>query len=221
MKERSATREIRLEGVTVAFAARSVLRSVELRVSPGEALALTGPSGSGKSTLCLVLAGVLAPSRGRALLGGRDLASAEPGEVGFIPQSHALVSGLTAAETVALPLQARGVARAGTASRTSSALEAVGLFSHADRLVDRLSGGERQRVAIARALAGSPFVLVADEPTAELDPENREKVMALFRSLVEEGCTLVLATDDDEVLRRFARAVQLEDGMVTEDLAAS
>jgi putative ABC transport system ATP-binding protein len=205
---------IRLEDVSVTFAATAALRGVDLTIDAGTGVAVTGPSGSGKSTLCLVLAGLLSPSSGRVLVNGSELSAARRGDIGFVPQSHGLVSGLTAAETVALPLQARRLERDEISERTSAALASVGLADHASRLVDQLSGGERQRVAIARALAGDPTVLIGDEPTAELDPDNRERVLNLFRDRIGRGRIVVIATDDAEVQGSFSRVVELDEGSI-------
>ncbi|HLW44690.1 MAG TPA: ATP-binding cassette domain-containing protein, partial [Acidimicrobiales bacterium] len=186
------------EGVVVELGGRTILSNVNLTLDAGLPVAVTGASGSGKTVLCLVLAGALHPTRGRvrlerrrdrALLDDMGQGAADQGGrggagaylAGLVLQTHGLVSGLTAEENVALPLQARRIERAEAATRTARALSDVGLEKHAARLVDELSGGERQRVGIARAIALDPTVLVADEPTSELDPGNRERVLAMFR----------------------------------------
>lgn len=190
---------------------RPALRAVDLVVEPGIPVAVTGPSGSGKTVLCLVLAGALAPSSGSVELAGRPLSGSEV-RIGLVLQHHGLVGGLTAAENVAVPLQARRLPREEIGDRADAALSALGLAAMAGRLVDDLSGGERQRVGIARALAGDPAVLVADEPTAELDPENRAAVLDLLLRHAAAGRIVVVASDDPEVIGAFPRLVRLTQG---------
>ena len=197
---------LRLEAGEVVLQGNTVLGPLDLEIDAGIPLAVTGPSGSGKTVLCLVLAGALAPTRGRVLLDGKAM---PPGTAGLVLQTHGLVPTLTAEENVALPLQARRLARADIARRTEAALTAVGLAAEGDRPVDDLSGGERQRVGVARAVAGDPVVLVADEPTAELDPENRERVLALLLAPTDPARVLVVASDDPEVLAAFPRVLEL------------
>ena len=216
---------LRVEHVGVLLGGRWVLHDVDLVLDPGSPVALTGPSGSGKTVLCLVIGGALRPSRGQVYIdggagdgGAGDVAGprGHMGEVttGIVLQTHGLVSGLTAEENVALPLQARRLAREEIARRTARALADVGLERHAERLVDELSGGERQRVGIARALAGGPAVLVADEPTAELDPDNRARVLGLFEAHARRGNVVVIASDDPEVVAACGRVVTLDRGTV-------
>lgn len=216
---------LHLEGVGLDIGGRHVLDGVHLAVTAGEMVAVTGPSGSGKTVLCLLLAGALAPSRGRLYVRGPasdEVARASRRRptnavtTSLILQVHGLVSGLTAEENVALPLQSRGVARETSARRTADALADVGLARHAARLVDELSGGERQRVGIARALASDPAILVADEPTAELDPGNRARVMELLTALAADDRIVVVASDDPEVEESCARSVALDAGRIVE-----
>lgn len=232
------------DGVGVELAGRKVLDGVSLSLDAGRPVAITGPSGSGKTVLCLVLAGALSPTVGRVRLdrldgqlstrrtardegdgadpapiseteAPRNRTAGAPGYLaGLVLQTHGLVSGLTAEENVALPLQARRVERAEVAARTARALYDVGLEKHAGRPVDELSGGERQRVGIARAIALDPTVLVADEPTSELDPGNRERVLTLFTGLARRGRVVVIASDDPEVAAACGSVVILERGFV-------
>lgn len=206
---------LRLEDVSVDLGGRTVLHDVDLVLRGGEAVGLTGPSGSGKTVLCLLLAGALEATRGTVRL---DTGAPEgtPGQVaelaGLVLQVHGLVEGLSAEENVALPLQARRVDRAEVATRVGRSLHDVGLEKHAARPVEELSGGERQRVGIARALALEPLVLVADEPTAELDSGNRERVLRLLTERAQAGSIVVIASDDPEVLGACDRVVVLDRG---------
>ncbi len=216
-----------LEDAGVDLGGHVVLDRLNLVVHAGESLAITGPSGSGKTVLCLLLAGALEPSRGRVRIeieAGADepWTSDRPAgtraTTGLILQTHGLVAGLTAEENVALPLQCRGVVRADAVRRTAQALADVDLSRHAARLVDELSGGERQRVGIARALASDPAILIADEPTAELDPGNRARVLTLLMALVHRARVVIVASDDPEVVGSCERAVLLEAGRIVEPL---
>ncbi|MHB1775690.1 MAG: ATP-binding cassette domain-containing protein [Acidimicrobiales bacterium] len=209
---RAAVARLVLAGVDLALGGRTVLHGVDLAVDAGVPTAVTGPSGAGKTALCLLLAGAVAPTAGRL---SWEPAGSRP-TVGFVLQHHGLLSGLTADENVALPLQARGLRAVVVAARATAALAAVGLGEHGGRVVDGLSGGERQRVGIARALAGDPAVLVADEPTAELDPENRQRVLDLLLAPVEPPRVVVVASDDAEVVGACRRVVVLGDGRVVE-----
>jgi putative ABC transport system ATP-binding protein len=232
---------LRLQGVGVDIGGRPVLDRIDLVLEAGELVAVTGPSGSGKTILCLVLAGALPATRGIVRLegwqasggspAGSDEASSYAGSeagsyagsdaAGLVLQTHGLVQGLTATENVALPLQARRIPRAEAAARTAQALADVGLEKHAARPVDGLSGGERQRVGIARAFALDPLVLVADEPTAELDPTNRERVLRMLRAHAAKGRIVVIASDDPEIVNSCGRTVVLEHGMLAYPWAAA
>ena len=228
-----AAAELRVEEMAVDFGGRRVLEGVNLVLAAGETIAITGPSGSGKTVLCLVLGRALRPTRGTVRLdryasevpiespssmGPTEAALTADGaySAGLILQTHGLVAGLTAEENVALPLQARRLPREDVAARTARALADVGLERHAGRPVDELSGGERQRVGIARALALDPEVLVADEPTSELDPGNRNRVLSLLRDLARRGRIVAIASDDPEVAAACSRVVVLDQGTVLE-----
>jgi len=200
-------------GLTVRLGGRDVLSDVTFDVQAGQALALTGHSGSGKTVLLHVLAGLVPLSAGSLLLDEGPVTPSDPiyrASVGLILQTHGLASGLTAEENVALPLQARGFDRAEIAERCRDALAAVDLESVATRLVDDLSGGQRQRVGVARALAGQPSVLLADEPTAELDPGNRNRILDLLVSSATR--LVVVASNDPEVIAACPRVLELDDG---------
>ncbi|MGA2873205.1 MAG: heme ABC exporter ATP-binding protein CcmA [Candidatus Dormibacteria bacterium] len=207
-------RELWAQGVGVDVGSRVILDKVDLKVAAGETVVITGPSGSGKTTLLLVMAGLQEPDRGQVLLDGQPLSSGDAvrRRFGIVLQNHGLVSVLTAAENVALPLQARGLAPAEVAERTREALVAVGLADSANRLVRDLSGGQRQRTSVARALAAAPEVLVADEPTSELDAEKRALVLGLLRAHGDKGNIVVLASHDQKVADAADRALALVDG---------
>ncbi len=207
-------RTLELDQLGVDLGGQAVLEAIDLVVSGGVPVGLTGPSGSGKTVLCLVLAGALAPTRGHVLLDGRRFIPGDEAPVGLILQTHGLVGGLTAEENVALPLQARGLERNEIGERSFQALASVGLADQATRQVEELSGGEHQRVGIARALAGDPVVLIADEPTAELDPENREIVVGLLLAHATTRNIVVVASDDPEIVAAFPRVVELNRGRI-------
>lgn len=206
--------ELRVENVGLDFAGNSALVAVTIAFSAGVPVAVTGPSGSGKSALCFVLAGAVEPTQGSVLFEGRPISPVTREEIGLILQVHGLVSGLTAIENVALPLQARRVQFSDVRDASVRALALVGLADDGERLVDELSGGERQRVGIARALAGDPRIVIADEPTAELDPDNRENVLSLLLERASQQRIVVVASDDPAVVARFPRVVELEAGHV-------
>lgn len=203
---------LELRAVDVDLGGRHVLAGIDALLGPGTPVGVAGASGAGKSVLCLVASGALRPTRGEVRYDGRPFPGDGTVARGLVLQSHGLVGGLTAAENVALPLQVRKVPRAEVLARAGRALVAVGLGEHAGRSVDDLSGGERQRVGIARALAGEPAVLVADEPTAELDADNRERVLDLFVQHAARGNVVLVASDDPEVLAVCGTLVALERG---------
>ena len=197
------------------------LRGVDLDVAPGELVALVGRSGSGKTTLLNIVGGLDRPDGGSVLVDGIDVgALSEDGQallrrdrVAFVFQTFGLIPVLTAAENVGVPMRLREAPVAERERRVEMLLELVGLAAHALQRPDELSGGQQQRVAIARALAGSPRLLVADEPTGQLDSETGLAVMALIRGVVEaEGMTAVVATHDPVMIALADRAVRLVDG---------
>ena len=202
-----------LAAVEVGYArdGRAILAGVDMKVEAGERLAVVGPSGAGKSTLLAILAGLISPTSGEVRLDGRGLTGPPPPSAGVavILQGYGLVSLLTASENVEVALRAAGTPPAAALRASQAALAAVGLDAHADHLVEELSGGQQQRTAIARALALRPRVLIADEPTAELDPAARALVMAHLLEPAVEGGSLVLATHDLEVAERCDRVLEL------------
>ncbi len=218
------TRSYALEGGTV-----EALRGVSLRIDQGEYAAVVGPSGSGKSTLMHLLGCLDRPTSGVLRIGGRDVAELSDTElatlrnetIGFVFQAFQLLARTTALENVGLPLVYRGVPKGERRERARAALEAVGLGHRTGHRPAQMSGGEQQRVAIARALVGEPQLLLADEPTGNLDTRNGAEVMAILEALnAERGVAVVLVTHDLEVAERARRQVRVRDGLVESDTAA-
>ena len=215
VEARNVHREYRLGGSVV-----HALQGVSLAVPPGDFVAVTGPSGSGKSTLLHVLGGIDRPTRGAAFLGGRDLsalADAERSrlrleEVGLVFQRFHLLPMLTAQENVELPMAEAGASRSERRERAARLLASVGLADRTGHRPGELSGGQRQRVAIARALANGPRLVLADEPTGELDRATSDGLLDLFSEINEAGTTILVATHDLRLAERAARRVELVDG---------
>ena len=210
---------------TYPGAERPVLGAVSLAIMEGEYVAIRGPSGSGKSTLLNVLGCLDVPTRGAYELFGMDvsqlsrsaLADVRNQRIGFVFQSFHLLPRLTAYQNVELPLLYAGLPSRERRRRIESRLEALGLGAKMGRLPTQLSGGEQQRVAIARALATEPALLLADEPTGNLDRATGLDVLSIFESLHQAGQTLVLVTHDAEVAQRARRCIEIRDGDVTRD----
>ena len=218
------TRVYQLEGVEVV-----ALRGVSLRVQPEEYIAVVGPSGSGKSTLMHLLGCLDKPSSGVLRIGGSDITELAPNDlaelrnrtIGFVFQSFQLLPRTSATDNVALPLVYRGVRRPERVERAVAALEAVGLGHRLGHRPAQLSGGEQQRVAIARALVGDPQVLLADEPTGNLDTASGAEVMGILERLNRErGVAVVLVTHDHDIAARARRQVYVRDGLIERDTAA-
>jgi putative ABC transport system ATP-binding protein len=202
------------------------LRGVNLSIEDGEFTALVGPSGSGKTTLLQLIGLLDQPTSGQVYINGNDAtrlnrnqrADLRKGTIGFIFQFFALIPTLTAYENVEMPLLLNGTKPAERKVRVNQMLEAVGLSDRAHHRPDQLSGGQQQRVAVARALAINPRVILADEPTANLDTENGKQVMDIMQRLNKEtGVTFVFATHDPRVINYANRVVTLQDGLITED----
>jgi putative ABC transport system ATP-binding protein len=214
-------RSYQLDGVAV-----EALRGVSLRIDPGEYLAIVGPSGSGKSTLMHLLGCLDRPTSGTLTVGGRDVATMSDVElaelrnhtIGFVFQSFQLLARTSAVDNVALPLVYRGVRRAERRALAVDALQAVGLGHRLGHRPGQLSGGEQQRVAIARALVGRPAILLADEPTGNLDTRSGAEVMAILDRLnAERGVAVVVVTHDPEVAAKAHRRIHVRDGLVEAD----
>ncbi|ADW21660.1 MULTISPECIES: ABC transporter ATP-binding protein [Thermus] len=199
------------------------LRGVDLAVEAGEFTALVGPSGSGKSTLLHLLAGLDLPTEGEVWLGGVLLSRLSRGKrarmrlekIGLVFQAYNLLPVLTALENAAFVLELRGVSRAERERRALAALEALGLKDKAGRFPRQLSGGEQQRVAVARALAAEPLIVLADEPTANLDSRNGLALIERMKALNQDrGITFLISTHDPRLLEHVKRIVHLEDGSI-------
>ncbi len=220
---------IKLEGIKKVFLTDEVethaLSGIQLDIFKGEFVSIAGPSGCGKSTLLSILGLLDSPSDGKYLLNGTpvenltlaDRARIRNREIGFIFQSFNLIGDLTVYENVELPLTYRGMPAAERRQRATAALERVGMGHRAKHLPSQLSGGQQQRVAVARALAGSPSVLLADEPTGNLDSKNGDAVMELLRDLHRAGSTIVMVTHDNRFARSADRTVHLFDGRIVEE----
>jgi len=201
------------------------LRGIDLVIRPGEYVSVMGPSGSGKSTLLHILGCLDRPSSGAFLLEGEDvgtlpddaLARIRQAKIGFVFQSFHLVPRLSAAGNVELPMIFAGVPRAERGERVTKALSAVGLEARADHRPDQLSGGERQRVAIARSVVMGPSILLADEPTGNLDAASGKEVLALLEGMNAGGLTLIVVTHDPALGERARRRIRLRDGSIAED----
>jgi putative ABC transport system ATP-binding protein len=202
------------------------LDGVSLEIADGEHVAIMGPSGSGKSTLLHILGLLDRPTAGRYVLDGRDVTDLGDDEqartrrekIGFVFQFFHLVPYLTAAENVELPMMLAGIAPGERSARVAAALAGMGLSDRTDHRPEQLSGGQRQRVAIARATVMSPAVLLADEPTGNLDRRSGEDVMRILEDLNRRGITLVVVTHDPEIAARARRRVRMLDGRIAEDV---
>ncbi|MEO8383021.1 MAG: ABC transporter ATP-binding protein [Acidobacteriota bacterium] len=234
MRVQSALTMINLQGITKDYATAAgpftALREVELTIAAGEMVAVVGRSGSGKSTLLHLIGGIDTPSSGSIRVGGRAIQSLSENElavwrgrnVGFVFQFFQLLPTLTALENVMLPMDfLRALPARDRRRRALELLERTGVADQADKLPSALSGGQQQRVAVARALANDPPVVLADEPTGNLDSVTAEAVLGLFRAMATAGTTVVLATHDRELGHLIDREVELADGVVVSNAATS
>ena len=223
---------IQLEGVTKVFYTDEVethaLASIHLEIKKGEYVSIAGPSGCGKSTLLSLLGLLDSPSEGKYWLDGKQVADLSLSDrarirnlqIGFIFQSFNLIGDLSVFENVELPLTYRGMKAQERRQRVNEALERVGMAHRARHLPSQLSGGQQQRVAVARAVAGNPLILLADEPTGNLDSKSGEAVMELLRELHRGGATLCMVTHDPRYARHAERGIHLFDGRIVEESAA-
>ena len=224
---------IKLESVKKVFLTDEVethaLAGIHMEIGKGEYVAIAGPSGCGKSTLLSILGLLDTPTDGNYWLNARpvtDLAMSERArvrnrEIGFIFQSFNLIGDLTVFENVELPLTYRGMKAAERRERANKALERVGMAHRAKHLPSQLSGGQQQRVAVARAVAGEPSILLADEPTGNLDSRSGEAVMDLLRELHRSGATICMVTHDPRYARHAERTIHLFDGRIVEETVAN
>jgi putative ABC transport system ATP-binding protein len=223
---------IHLQGVKKVFLTDEVethaLAEVHLEVKPGEYLAIAGPSGCGKSTLLSILGLLDSPTEGEYILNGKPVAKLNLSErsrirnreIGFIFQAFNLIGDLTVYENVELPLTYRGTPAAERKKRVQESLERVGMAHRMKHYPSQLSGGQQQRVAVARALVGSPSIMLADEPTGNLDSRNGEAVMELLRDLHRQGATICMVTHDPRYARHADRTIHLFDGRIVEETVA-
>jgi putative ABC transport system ATP-binding protein len=219
---------ISLSGVSKVFLTDEVethaLADVSMAIARGEYVSIGGPSGCGKSTLLSILGLLDTPSKGSYQLNGRSVAELPASErarvrnreIGFIFQSFNLIGDLSVFENVELPLTYRGMGSAERRQRVTAALERVGMAHRAKHLPSQLSGGQQQRVAVARAVAGEPLILLADEPTGNLDSKSGEAVMALLNELHQTGATICIVTHDPRYARHAERHIYLFDGRVVD-----
>jgi putative ABC transport system ATP-binding protein len=220
---------IHLDGVTKVFMTDEVethaLAGIHLDIKKGEYISIAGPSGCGKSTLLAILGLLDSPSDGTYILNGKEVQSLKMSErarirnreIGFIFQAFNLIGDLTVYENVELPLTYRGMPGAERKKRVHEALERVGMSHRVKHYPSQLSGGQQQRVAVARALAGDPSILLADEPTGNLDSANGEAVMELLRELHRGGATICMVTHDPRYARYADRSIHLFDGRIVEE----
>jgi putative ABC transport system ATP-binding protein len=206
-------------------AAVHALRGIDLQVEAGDYVAIMGPSGSGKSTLMNLLGCLDIASGGRFTLAGHDVATLDENElarvrnqeIGFVFQSFNLVQRMSALANVELPLVYGGVRKKERRERALAALDAVGLSARASHEPQELSGGQQQRVAIARALVTNPTLVLADEPTGNLDSESTEEILAIFDALADEGRTIMIITHEEDVAERAHRILTISDGLIVKD----
>ena len=220
---------IDIQGITKTYVngklSVPVLYGIDLQVNKGEFVSIMGPSGSGKSTFMNILGCLDRPTTGSYRLNGDEVATLSDDElalvrnkqIGFVFQSFNLLTKLTAVENVALPMIYAGMDKKTRNERAAALLASVGLGDRMDHLPSELSGGQRQRVAIARALANNPAIIMADEPTGNLDSKSTIDVMNIFRGLYDEGRTIILVTHEPEIATYASRNVVLRDGLIVED----
>lgn len=220
IKIRNITRDFPLGNEIV-----KVLKGIDLDIERGEYVALMGPSGSGKSTLMNLLGCLDTPTSGSYELNGSDvsnmsddeLAEIRNKEIGFVFQTFNLLPRTTALENVALPMIYAGASKADRTERAKQVLTDVGLADRMDHKPNQLSGGQRQRVAVGRALVNKPSIILADEPTGNLDSKTSEEIMALFNDIHQAGNTVIVVTHEEEIAERAHRIIRLRDGVIESD----
>lgn len=215
-ESRRAATGLDVRDVSVSYGEVAALRSVTLSAEPGEFVAITGHSGAGKTTLINAIAGIVPLGAGQVDLGQGSASARDASAVAIIPQGNGLASVLTAYENVLAPLRARGHSPVEAATRATEALASVGLGESGTHLVEELSGGQQQRAAVARGLAVGGRVLLADEPTSELDHDNRERVLDLMRAQADAGAIVIMTTHDPDAADRADRVIELDDGEVVQ-----
>lgn len=220
---------LRLENVTKTYRraceSTTALKPTSLEISTGEFVAVAGPSGSGKTTLLSILGGMLAPDSGKVWIDGRSVydlpasvrAAVRRQEIGFVFQTFNLVPYLTALENVKVPLMLRGLTGERQEQQATQLLSRMGLESRLHHKPSELSVGQQQRVALARTLANDPWIILADEPTGNLDPAMREEVLKFLEALCHDGRTVVLVTHDPAAASRAGRRLTIEDGAIADD----
>jgi putative ABC transport system ATP-binding protein len=224
---------VSLEGLTKKFVTDEIethaLSQVSLEIRRGDYISIAGPSGCGKSTLLSIIGLLDTPTEGAYVLNGRPVADLSAGErarirnreIGFVFQSFNLIGDLTVFENVELPLTYRGMSPADRKQRVAQALDDVGMGHRAKHLPSQLSGGQQQRVAVARAIAGDPSLLLADEPTGNLDSKSGESVMDLLRRIHANGATICIVTHDPRYARHAQRSINLFDGRIVDSVVAA
>jgi len=221
---------IKVSGLKRDFALGSgwiqVLKGIDLHIEKGEYVALMGPSGSGKSTLMNILGCLDTPTSGKYILNGKDvskmndneLAEIRNKEIGFVFQTFNLLPRTTALDNVALPMVYAGKNKAERTQRASEVLTQVGLEDRMDHQPNQLSGGQRQRVAVARALVNNPSIILADEPTGNLDTKTSIEIMGLFDEIHAQGNTVILVTHEEDIAEHAHRIIRLRDGVIEKDI---
>ncbi|HLP63942.1 ABC transporter ATP-binding protein [Flavobacterium sp.] len=203
----------------------NVLKGIDLQINKGEYVALMGPSGSGKSTLMNILGCLDTPTSGSYVLNGKDvsqmhdddLAEIRNKEIGFVFQTFNLLPRTTALDNVALPMIYAGYSKTDRSARATTVLKQVGLGDRMDHQPNQLSGGQRQRVAVARALVNNPSIILADEPTGNLDSKTSVEIMNLFNDIHKNGNTVILVTHEEDIAKYAHRIIRLKDGMIEND----
>tara|TARA_Y100000310_G_C20697455_1_gene826686 strand:- start:5614 stop:6360 length:747 start_codon:yes stop_codon:yes gene_type:complete len=216
---------IELKGVSKSFGNAKVLADISFRIDPGEFVCITGPSGAGKSTLLHILTGAEQASQGKIEMDGIDMRLVPPSalqlfrrRLGVVFQDYKLLNNRTVAENIAFPLEVCGVPDTAIDKRVLTVLEMIDLTKHAGTLTTSLSGGEKARVSIGRAIAHDPLIILADEPTGNIDPDQSKQILNLFEKINESGTTVIIATHDSGLVDALnTRVIELRDGKLARD----